>query len=148
MRSWKFVVLMTVALSGSPSFSQSTPTFDAASVRLSAADSVRGSDGGPGFANSTRYKFGRASLLDLIVTAYYLKSFQVSSRTALDQPAFDVVASLRANATKEDFRLMLQNLLAERFGLKVHIESRDFPAYEMVLGKNGGSFAGTTWFAS
>ncbi len=32
---------------------------------------------------------------------------------------------------------MLQNLLAERFRLKLRIESREFPAYELVVGKSG-----------
>jgi uncharacterized protein (TIGR03435 family) len=32
---------------------------------------------------------------------------------------------------------MLQNLLKERFALKVHIESKEFPASEMVVAKSG-----------
>jgi uncharacterized protein (TIGR03435 family) len=32
---------------------------------------------------------------------------------------------------------MLQNLLAERFALRTHIESRDFPAYELVAARGG-----------
>jgi uncharacterized protein (TIGR03435 family) len=33
-----------------------------------------------------------------------------------------------AGATKEQFRLMMQNLLAERLHLKIHMESKEFPA--------------------
>ena len=50
---------------------------------------------------------------------------------------FDLTATIPAAATKEQFRMMLQRLLAERFGLKVHVESREFPAYELVVAKGG-----------
>jgi uncharacterized protein (TIGR03435 family) len=39
--------------------------------------------------------------------------------------------------TKEQFRLMLQNLLAERFGLQAHHESKEMPIYALVVAKNG-----------
>jgi uncharacterized protein (TIGR03435 family) len=42
-----------------------------------------------------------------------------------------------AGATKEQFRLMMQNLLAERLHLKIHMESKEFPAYELVAAKTG-----------
>jgi uncharacterized protein (TIGR03435 family) len=32
---------------------------------------------------------------------------------------------------------MLQNFLAERFHLKLHIQSKEFPAYELVVAKTG-----------
>jgi uncharacterized protein (TIGR03435 family) len=40
-------------------------------------------------------------------------------------------------ATKEQFRLMQQNLLAERFKLAVHREKKEMPIYELVVA-NGG----------
>jgi uncharacterized protein (TIGR03435 family) len=112
-------------------------TFETASIRLSGPQSVRGSDGGPGHKDPTRFIYGRAELMSLITMAYGVDSFQVSSRVSLDEPAFDVVANVPAGATKEQFRVMLQNLLAERFALKTHMESRDFPAYELVVAKGG-----------
>jgi len=33
--------------------------------------------------------------------------------------------------------MMLQDLLIERFALKMHMETRDFPAYELVIAKSG-----------
>jgi uncharacterized protein (TIGR03435 family) len=36
--------------------------------------------------------------------------------------------------------VMLQNLLAERFGLKVHRERREMPVYELVIAKGGPKF--------
>jgi uncharacterized protein (TIGR03435 family) len=115
VRTW---VLLALAVSSA--FAQ---TFEVASIRLSGPQSVRGSDGGPGHKDPTRFIYGRAELTSLITMAYGVDSFQVSSRVSLDEPAFDVVANVPAGATKEQFRVMLQNLLAERFALKTHIES-------------------------
>lgn len=126
-------ILSLVALAA---FAQS-PTFEVASIRPSGAESIRGSDGGPGHSDPTRFTFGRASLLDLIGRAYDVKTFQVVSRVPLPDQAFDLIAQVPAGATKEQFRLMLQNFLAERFAFKAHIESREFPAYELVVAKGG-----------
>ncbi len=125
---------MAVWFSQTSAFSQ---TFDVASIRPSGPQSVRGSDGGPGHKDPTRFTFGRAELLSIILMAYDVRPFQISSRTALDGPEFDLAASVPEGATKEQFRAMLRNLLAERFALKVHMESREFPAYELVIAKGG-----------
>jgi len=112
-------------------------TFEVASIRPSGPKSVRGSDGGPGGKDPTRYTFGRANLIDLIVIAYHVELFQVSSKLPLDRDEFDLAARVPAGATKDEFRVMLRNLLIERFHIKVHIESREFPALEMVIAKGG-----------
>jgi uncharacterized protein (TIGR03435 family) len=49
---------------------------------------------------------------------------------------FDVVATLPAGATPAQVPEMLQLLLAERFGLKVHKEKKEFPIYALVVGKS------------
>lgn len=111
--------------------------FEVASIRPSGTQSVRGSDGGPGHRDPTRFTYGRAELLSLILMAYNVNPFQVSSHAPLDREAFDLAANVPAGATKEQFRVMLQNLLKDRFNLKVHLESKEFPAYELVVLKSG-----------
>jgi uncharacterized protein (TIGR03435 family) len=108
-----------------------------ASIKPSGAQSIRGWEGGPGHKDPTRYSFGTATLLDLITTAYDVRTFQISSPAPLDKQNFDLIATVPAGATKEQFRVMLQNLLKERFALKVHMESKEFPAYELVVAKSG-----------
>jgi uncharacterized protein (TIGR03435 family) len=63
--------------------------------------------------------------------------FQISSKIPLDRDRFDVSAKVPAGATKQDFCLMMRRLLEERFHLKAHVESRDFPAYALVVAKSG-----------
>jgi uncharacterized protein (TIGR03435 family) len=88
VRTW---VLLVLAVSSA--FAQ---TFEVASIRLSGPQSVRGSDGGPGHKDPTRLIYGRAELMSLITMAYGVDSFQVSSRASLNDPAFDIVATVPA----------------------------------------------------
>jgi len=117
-------------------------TFEVASIRPSGPKSVRGSEGGPGSEDPARYTFGRANLIDFILVAYHVESLQVASKLPLDADEFDLAARVPAGATRDEFRIMLRNLLAERFHMKLHMESREFPAFEMVLAK-GGTKLGT-----
>jgi uncharacterized protein (TIGR03435 family) len=56
----------------------------------------------------------------------------------LDKERFDVEAKAPVQPrTVDEFRPMLQLLLAERFKLKVHRETRDMPIYNMVVEKGG-----------
>lgn len=112
-------------------------TFEVASVRPSPPDKQRGSEGGPGTKDPINYRFTSATLLDLIAIAWHVEYFQVSSKSALDRDRFDVVVKIPEGATRDDFRLMMRNLLVERFRLKTHDETRDFPAYELVVAKSG-----------
>jgi uncharacterized protein (TIGR03435 family) len=75
--------------------------------------------------------------MDFLVIAYHIHSYQISSKLPLDKDRFDLEARVPEGATKEQFREMMQGLLAERFRMKVHMETRDFPAYELSVGKTG-----------
>lgn len=50
---------------------------------------------------------------------------------------FDVEARAEGNPTKDQMRLMMQSLLADRFKLALHIETRQLPVYALVLNKAG-----------
>jgi uncharacterized protein (TIGR03435 family) len=55
----------------------------------------------------------------------------------VDKDRFDIEATAPLHATKDQYRLMMQALLAGRFGLKVHFEQRELPVLAMVLAKPG-----------
>ncbi len=130
-----FAIAPAIAAAQSPTLSQ--PRFEVASVKPSGPKSVRGEGGGPGKKDPTRYRYQAATIEDIIVTAYHVDYFQVSSKTPIDREIFDVEANVPENATREQFRAMLRNLLEERFHLKAHVESREFAAYELVVAKSG-----------
>ncbi len=50
---------------------------------------------------------------------------------------FEIEARANGTPTKDQMRLMMQSLLAERFKLAVHFESRDTPLLALVLAKPG-----------
>lgn len=50
---------------------------------------------------------------------------------------FDLDARAPATSTKDQMRLMMQSILADRFKLATHWESHDGPVYELVLAKEG-----------
>lgn len=48
-----------------------------------------------------------------------------------------IEARAEGHPTKDQYRLMLQSLLAERFGLKLHLETREMSVYAMELARPG-----------
>jgi uncharacterized protein (TIGR03435 family) len=120
-----------------------TQTFEVASVKPSGPQSVRNSEGGPGTSVPGRFRFTSATLIDLLARAYGVDYGQISSKLPLDGDRYDVVANVPDAATKDQFRTMLQNLLAERFRMKVHHETREFSGYELLVAKSGLKIAGS-----
>ena len=112
-------------------------TFEVASVKVSGPTSTRDSGGGPGTRDPGQYHFNSATLQDLIALAYHIDYFQIAAKTPLDANRYDVIAKVPGGATRDQFREMLRNLLAERFHLKIHHETRDFPAWELTIAKSG-----------
>jgi uncharacterized protein (TIGR03435 family) len=55
----------------------------------------------------------------------------------LNSARLDVTAKLPPGATEETVRILLQNLLAERWHLKMHREKREMPVYVLLAGKDG-----------
>ena len=115
----------------------SAQTFEVVSIKLSGPKSVVGWEGGPGSKSPERYTYGQATLQTLIITAYDVQDFQISSKIPLDRDKFDLTAKMPPSTKKDQFRAMLRNVLADRFHLKTHTESREFPAYELVIAKSG-----------
>jgi uncharacterized protein (TIGR03435 family) len=80
---------------------------------------------------------------ELIQEAFDLKRYAVIMPASSVPTAFyDITAKAEGNdsLTRDQFRPLLQKLLADRFGLKVHRETRELPIYAMVIGKGGRKF--------
>lgn len=84
---------------------------------------------------------GAFSLRDLIRTAYDVKDYQISGPdwlgSPLDAQRFDIQATLPEGATEKQVPQMLQTLLADRFKLVVHRETREQPVYALLVAKGG-----------
>jgi uncharacterized protein (TIGR03435 family) len=77
------------------------------------------------------------SLWRLILTAYRLKTYQLSGPDWMKTQRFDILAKLPEGGSKDQVPEMLQSLLAERFKLAIHRENKEQPVYALVVGKNG-----------
>jgi len=55
----------------------------------------------------------------------------------MDRERFDITAKIPQGAAKEQFRVMMQNLLKERFKLEVHHEQKEMPGFQFVVAKGG-----------
>lgn len=117
-----------------------TPRFEVASIRPHQPPTPRISISttGPRLIAEATTTFG------LITWAYGLKNYQISPAPALSRSEalytmYDVAAKAEGEAepTQDQFRHMLQGLLADRFKLKTHRESREMEVYALVIGKSG-----------
>jgi uncharacterized protein (TIGR03435 family) len=98
-----------------------------------------GCTGGPGTSDPGRLTCQNTTLANLVSIAYNLKRYQFASSFPgwMEEAHFDVIAKIPAGATREEVRLMEQNLLAERFKLAVHFDKKEMQVFELTIGKNG-----------
>ncbi len=87
--------------------------------------------------NGSRVDIGFFSLEDLIRTAYKVKAYQISGPKFLSTERFDIQAKMPDGANKDQVPEMLQALLADRFKIEVHHDSKEESVYEMVVAKSG-----------
>src|SRR5262249_46729720 len=106
----------------------SAPAFEAADVHVSAK--VRAPSMAAGGLRGTRYLVRQATMVDLISLAYDIDNNKILSGPSwLDIHRFDVSARAPSGSTPEQAKLMLQTLLAQRFSLKLHMESKEMPGF-------------------
>ena len=88
-----------------------------------------------GFLIGDRYELHRATMLDLIQTAYNVDADKVYGGPSwLDYDRFEIVAKTKPGTRAPALRAMLQAALEDRFQLKVKMDTRDVPGY--VLSKS------------
>jgi uncharacterized protein (TIGR03435 family) len=116
-------VILALTLAAS---AQAPRTFDAASVK-------RNPDRpGPGIVAVTGRRISApfVTLRMLVQVAYGVEQDQVTGGPPwIDSDHFEVNATAPAGASIDDVRLMLRQMLAERFGLAARKETREGPAY-------------------
>ncbi len=117
----------------------STPRFEVVSVKPAAHPSLSGwrITGGPGTSSPGQFTATGAPLQSLIGMSYKLKPSRLLGPPATKNDAYDIVAKVPVGATREQFLVMIQNLLTERFDLKFHRESREVSVYDLVVAKGG-----------
>jgi uncharacterized protein (TIGR03435 family) len=144
----KMVVALAVFLCLGVAYTQIAtpgPSFEAASVKPSPpAGAGRGPGrvvrGGPGSTDPGLATFTNIDLFSLMTMAYDVKPYQISGPDWLHTARFDITAKIPPGTSRPQYRLMLQDLLVQRFKLALHREKKEMPGYELVVGKNGPKF--------
>jgi len=145
------VVVLFLISSSAWSQTEAKPVFEVASIKM-----VRAT-GGSGHSNENSdpgLLHGTMTLKSYIMAAYNMKTYQVTGGPNwIDDSTYDIVAKLemaelsklpanltpsqRAMAEEERLHTALQGLLADRFQLKLHHDSKDMPAYALTVVKSG-----------
>jgi uncharacterized protein (TIGR03435 family) len=131
-----FVALFSGAVFGQAGITASetsAPAFVAADVHVSAKSRMPSMAAGG--LRGTRYLVRQATIVDLISLAYDFDNDKILAGPSwLDTDRFDVSARAPVGSTPEQAQLMLQTLLAERFSLKLHKDSKELPGFVLSLG--------------
>jgi uncharacterized protein (TIGR03435 family) len=144
----RFAILalsVAAALSAQP-----LPSFDVASVKPNKSDEPPSSNFplGPGDVytpNGGHFTATDFPLLSYIVFAYKISGEQTQSLSSqlpgwVSSEKFDIIARTDgdpAKDKKDQMRLMVRTLLAHRFGMVAHYETRQVPAFGLLLLKPG-----------
>jgi len=123
----------------SPGASSNRPTFDTISVKPSNSVDTRGA---LQFQPGGRLVATNIPLHPVFALAYNLALSQgrgaiIGAPSWFDSTRYDIEAKANGDPPREQMVLMLQSLLADRFKLSVHHETRQLPVYALVLTKPG-----------
>jgi uncharacterized protein (TIGR03435 family) len=141
-------ILLATAAYGLFGQSDAHPVFEVASIKRGAS-SAGPMDGpmGVSYKPGGRMIAMNAPLRLLIQSAYAahdsphslpLRASQVVGGPAwIDSEGYNIEAKPEANTDPKHAWLMLQSLLADRFRLGLHRETREFPVYDLTVKKSG-----------
>ena|SRR5215469_5020856 len=134
MTLWLIVVMasFSVAFAQAPT----TPKFEVASVKSASPDSkfmmLQPTPGG-------RLNITNLTLKNMIGSAWGVQPFQIFSGPAwIDSVRYDVSAKAEGAAKMPELMQMLRSLLADRFQLVIHRETKELPIFALVLARKDG----------
>ncbi len=123
-------ILLTVALAA-----QSSAQFEVASIKPSAEQTAQVNLGL--HISGSQVRIAYMSLKDYIGMAYRVRIGQIEGPDWIAQERFDIAAKIPDGVPPDQVPEMLQALLAERFQLRAHRESKPFSVYALVVKKDG-----------
>lgn len=137
-------LLITLVYTAAGQSQEKLPEFDAASVKpVRPPDQSGAKRGVPRSTGIIRmpdpgsFVCDFCTLSDLVLSAFHIQSFQLSAPSWMEEEHYAVNARVPKGTTPEHLRLMQQSLLAERFKLTYHHESKEMGRSELVVAKEG-----------
>jgi uncharacterized protein (TIGR03435 family) len=114
------------------------PVFEVVSIKPAVLDEPGAAPHLMGMRRTpVRIDIGRWSVKQLVLRAYGLWPSQLSGPEWMDTARFDVSATLPPGARPEQLPEMLQHMLADRFGLKIHRATKTMLVFSLIVGKGG-----------
>ena len=126
--------VVALAFAGGSGAQQPPPAFDAVSIKSNRS----GEQGGSSRAQPGRYVGVNVTLMRLVRLAYRPVEEFDGGPDWKDKDRFDIEAVTAANPSQPQMLAMLRTLLADRFKLRAHTETRPLPVYELSLGRPDG----------
>jgi uncharacterized protein (TIGR03435 family) len=117
--------------------SAQTPSFDVVSIKPNKSGSGSMSVG----VRSGRFNAVNATALTLVQNAYPQQTFHIFGAPGwMTSERYDVSATITSAVTPtiDQFRSLIRAMLADRFKLAAHIETREMPVYVMTLARADG----------
>jgi uncharacterized protein (TIGR03435 family) len=118
-----------------------TPAFDVASVKVSQGG---GEGGGRGMRGRETIQVSpdgvimrNVSMRSCTRWAYHVMDYQVNGPDWINVERYDINAKAAGEVPEEQLRLMMQSLLAERFKMTTHRQTKEMQAYLLQIGKSG-----------
>jgi uncharacterized protein (TIGR03435 family) len=110
--------------------------FEVASVKQSApGGDMRGKIGL--HIDGAQVRFTYVSMNDLIRIAYRVKNYNIVGPDWLLSDRYDISAKLPEGGTRAQVPEMLRAMLEDRFQLKVHRDTKEFPVFGLMVAKGG-----------
>ena len=140
VHSARLLAVVAAALTAAaPMRAQDAPRFEAATIKLS-DPAAQGAF--LNFPTPTRLSVTNFTLRMLIGAAYNPElepgAQIIGGPNWLEKDRYVVLAQAQGMPTRAEMMVMLKTLLAERFALKVHTDSKDVDAYALVKARNDG----------
>src|SRR6185312_3019261 len=142
-----FLLLLCIAC---PAQNDHSLRFDAAVIKPYVRDPAMKTmwapfTGGVGGKDPGHVSWGQVVLRTLVADAYNIRNqYDISGPRWLDAPFWSVTATYPANTTRDQFREMEKNLLADRFHLKAHAETKPVSGLELTVPTTGLKISPTT----
>jgi uncharacterized protein (TIGR03435 family) len=115
---------------------EASPSFQSASIKPNATGAMRVT---MRVLTGGTWEATNVTLESMIRMSYRLQESQlVGGPDWIYNDRFDIIAT-SAGANVSDFALRMQSLLAERFNVRVHKETRELPIYALVTARRNGS---------
>jgi uncharacterized protein (TIGR03435 family) len=127
--------IIGLLLLSTAAFAQGSPTFEVVSIRPS-SEQVTQVSAGLRIAGS-QVRIGSMSLKDYIGMAYSVRPQQIAGPDWLGQQRFDLAATIPAGGSATQLPEMMRAMLADRFKMAMHRETREFPVYELGVARGG-----------